>query len=89
MDALFEKLDEVFAGFTEDEKDSSGYIHDSNRSYDAEQYIWAILRECHNSTSLMCTEMRKHGYNSYPTEKDSFGWLVGCVEKNGYKVLFG
>lgn len=39
------------------------------------------------------TELRKAGYRVYPGEKDGFGWLSGCIEKQGNKqrkiLVFG
>ena len=33
--------------------------------------------------------LRQHGYRVYAGEKDSFGWLTGCVEKDGRILVFG
>lgn len=28
-------------------------------------------------------KLRNYGYRVFPGEKDGFGWLTGCVQKNG------
>lgn len=86
---LIEKLDAVFATFTEDDKDESGYISNEDKERKATSIIWDIFRLAGGNTYIFQTVMNDHGYRAYPTDKDSFGWLVGCVEKDGYKVSFG
>ena len=33
--------------------------------------------------------LKNHGYHVYAYEKDSFGWLIGAISKNGKKLLYG
>jgi len=33
--------------------------------------------------------MQKAGYNVYPGEKDSFGWLFGCIATKKGVIVFG
>ena len=39
----------------------------------------------------MMDEFYKHGYDVYPAEKDSFGWLIGvvCDRKTDRRISFG
>lgn len=35
-------------------------------------------------------EMATYGYRVYPGDRDSFGWLTGCIQKgNGPILVFG
>lgn len=35
-------------------------------------------------------EMAAYGYEVYPGERDSFGWLIGCIQKgDGPILVFG
>lgn len=33
--------------------------------------------------------LKKLGYDVYPTDQDSFGWLCAAVEKNNHVVIYG
>lgn len=33
--------------------------------------------------------VRSLGYSVYAGEKDSFGWLTGCIEKDGKVLVYG
>lgn len=33
--------------------------------------------------------IKKRGYNVYPGDRDSFGWLTGVVERGGVKLIYG
>lgn len=33
--------------------------------------------------------LKKLGYDVYPTDQDSFGWLCAAVEKNNHIVIYG
>ena len=34
-------------------------------------------------------QLRHFGYAVYPGERDSFGWLTGCIEKNHRILVYG
>ena len=34
-------------------------------------------------------KIENEGFKIYPGDKDSFGWLVGVIERNNRKLLFG
>lgn len=33
--------------------------------------------------------LEQKGFEIYPGEKDSFGWLIGCIQKNDRVLVFG
>lgn len=33
--------------------------------------------------------LKENGYNVYPGEKDSFGWLTGCIKTSKGVIVFG
>ena len=33
--------------------------------------------------------LRSNGYRVYAGEKDSFGWLTGCIRKDNYVLVYG
>jgi len=34
-------------------------------------------------------KMQKAGYVVYPGERDSFGWVIGCIETKKGTIVFG
>ena len=70
-----------------------------------DEYGCVTFTEEGNAASALCCEylihdgggcnwtninyLRKHGYSVYPGDEDSFGWLVGCISKNGKVLTFG
>lgn len=83
MTELLEKLEVLFA--------TEGY------DYEDDGYQYFVEDDLYNEvTSLCCEELitnsggcnwtnirivREHGYRVFPGDKDSFGWLVGCIGK--------
>lgn len=49
--------------------------------------------DCSSSapSGKMRIEFLDHGYIVKPVERDSFGWLIGCVQelKTGKEIIFG
>ena len=49
--------------------------------------------ECDSTrpSGKMIREFNDHGYRVFAAERDSFGWLIGCVMqgKTGKKIYFG
>ena len=56
--------------------------------YDIEDWL-----ECSTTRPSFCMihEFDLHGYSVFPTERDSFGWLIGAVldRKTGKEIIFG
>ena len=81
---------------------------DDKHQVDPETHILVESEEVNNLISMACqllieenggvnysqmTKLRNAGYRVYPGEKDGFGWLSGCIEKQGNKqrkiLVFG
>ena len=91
MEELMKKLEELYNeenNYYIDEYDNNTYFKDSEL-YD-------------EVTTLCCGELiaynggcnwdninilRNSGYRVFPGERDSFGWLVGCIKKHGDKRI--
>ena len=62
---------------------------------DANELDFDIMEwlECDSTcpSGRMIQEFREHGYSVYPTDRDSFGWLVGAVADRRTKkeIIFG
>lgn len=49
-----------------------------------------LITECGDCNWLRIRELvKKRGYCIYPGDEDSFGWLTGCIEKDGKVLVYG
>lgn len=87
MDELMKALKELFSSTdieVEDGYFQSGELVDRAEGLCCEQLIMAS-GGC-NWTNIKV--LRDNGYNVFAGERDSFGWLTGCVQKKGdYRIL--
>lgn len=35
------------------------------------------------------SELMSRGFSTYPGDHDSFGWITGCIQKDGRVLVFG
>lgn len=86
-----ERWKELEETFKKDEDfDKDGYYVANNGYPEFDVMDWL---ECSTTSPSwrMMDIFRNHGYDVYPGEKDSFGWLIGIVEekKSGRRIVFG
>ena len=79
--------DESFCTVIDEELDSVEYNETANNlSTDACKYlICSDGRVNYNNKRIL----ENNGFKVYPGDKDSFGWLVGVIERNDRKLVFG
>lgn len=89
MELLFKALDKLYALNDELHVTEDGtYFTNTDERNEAEdlcnEYLITESGGCNWSNIDI---LREHGYRVYPGEKDSFGWLIGCVQKKGDKRI--
>ena len=95
METLLQALEQIY-----EEQDNSYYDEWERNLYFKDSEMYSRVE------SLCCTYLitdggrcnwdniyilRDNGYRVFPGERDSFGWLTGCVQKHGDKriVVYG
>lgn len=92
MTRLFEALDKLYSeseNYEIDDWDNKKYFVDND---DTKQVIYLceelLITEKGGCNWDNIHELRNNGYRVYPGERDSFGWLTGCVQKhNDERIL--
>lgn len=87
MESLLKTLEKLYAiqgNSYVSEYDGRTYFEDDDVAYEAE----ALCNEKLITNNGLCNwenirVLRDNGYRVFAGEKDSFGWLTGCVQKNG------
>ncbi len=80
-------LEKVFSDETA--FDGEGW-YSRNDEFDIDLHRWLDCDYGPKPSGRMMEEFREHGYKVYPLDKDSFGWLIGCVrhDKTNRKIAF-
>ena len=86
MEKLLEKLEQLYA--TQNNSYSGEELAEYFEESDLYDEIAGLCNEYLITESGGCNWdnihiLRSKGYRVYPGEKDSFGWLTGCIQKNG------
>ncbi len=93
MDKLVELLEELYDGQNNSmvsEEDNKDYFICNLATYDEIDYL---------ASKLLITEegkcnweninlLKSRGYNVFAGDKDSFGWLTGCIQKKDDDRIF-
>ena len=94
MDNLRKALEVLFNSETiplsKDDESGLMFFGDSPERDEAEDLACACLITSNggcNWGNIMAIE--KDGYDVYAGDQDSFGWLTGCIEKNGKVLVYG
>ena len=87
MTKLLEVLDKLYSNpgnYEIDEWDKKKYFVDNELSKQAIFLCEELLITGNGGCNWdNIHELRNSGYRVYPGERDSFGWLTGCVQKHG------
>ncbi len=91
VDRLVSMLADLEAGKVECQVETCDYDGDTYVTCDeirAEASKVLILADgsC-NVTNIVA--LRKHGYDVFPGEEDSFGWLTGCIQTSKGILVYG
>ncbi len=86
------KWKQLFNAFNEEDNfDEEGYANDSEFE-DMDLMDWLDC-DSRGPSMQMMHEFSLHGYDVFPVEKDSFGWLIGGVRHmlipNSRIITFG
>lgn len=79
----------VFVGKDEFDGVSSGDSHDSVEEASSQANVALITGEGHAHYRAHRYLEAKYGYHVYPGEKDSFGWLIGCIRTKKGVLTYG
>lgn len=87
LDELLRSLDVLYS---KDIKESSTENDDGNRyfkEFPVSDYVEGLCCACLIASNGTCNWenihiLKNHGYDVFAGDKDSFGWLTGCVQKN-------
>lgn len=88
MDELIAKLEELYS---KDVEENSEYYEEEGEWYFkdyAQRDVELLANELLIGSGGSCNWenvnlLRSSGYNVFPGDRDSFGWLVGCIQKFG------
>ena len=87
MEELMKKLEELYGEENNsyvDEYDMCTYFKDTLLYHDVEGLCCGNLITNEGGCNWDNIHyLRKNGYHVFPGERDSFGWLVGCIRKVG------
>ena len=86
MDDLLKALEVLFEmdGPCSQDEDGLFYYDRFNESDAAEaEASYYLIKPDGSCNWKNINELEKHGYKVYAGDKDSFGWLIGCIQKNG------
>lgn len=75
--------------FDEEEPWWEGLYADENDFKDLNLYDWLECTRIGPSIGMRL-ELTRHGYETFPVERDSFGWLIGGIRRKGdlsYKTI--
>lgn len=95
MEELIKKLEELYNeenNYYFDEYDRCTYFKDSLLYHDVEGLCCENLITNGGGCNWdNINILRNSGYRVFPGDRDSFGWLVGCIRKHGDKrtVCYG
>ena len=84
--------DKLFNAFDEEEPFWESKYASENDFDELNLFEWF---ECdsYGPSARMCKELSLHGYDVFPVEKDSFGWLIGGIRQmldpSGKVITFG
>lgn len=85
MDLLLTQLDELFSqqdNYIVDEDDGWVYFKDSELLDEVVSSCCDVLITSNGQCNWVnIFTLVNHGYLVFPGEQDSFGWLIGCIQK--------
>ena len=91
-ETAIEKLDTLWTQAKKEvSEDGKTYIVQDRVADDIEDICWQylILPDELDWNRKNVKKVQKHGYRCYAGEKDSYGMLTACVEKDGAIFCFG
>lgn len=89
-EALEKLFDEETKAPTSSEEDGLEYFGDSEIKDQCEELACDLLITDDGGCNYPNIRyVRSLGYSVYAGEKDSFGWLTGCIEKDGKVLVYG
>lgn len=88
IDELIEKLNELYSS---DISKAPTVMEDNVMYFDTSELIneavslsnSLLISESSNVNYFNINILRSKGYRVFPGERDSFGWLTGCIQKIG------
>lgn len=88
MENLIEKLNELYETGVTVVEDDGTYFKASALSAEVEGLCCELLITANGSCNWRnIDKLRAAGFRVFPGDQDSFGWLVGCIRKNGHKAV--
>lgn len=85
MELLLTQLEELFSqedNYIVDEDDGCAYFKDSELYEEVISSCCDVLITSNGQCNWVnIATLRNNGYSIFAGEKDSFGWLIGCIQK--------
>ena len=95
IEEMTKLMDTVFSDTSLHERGDDGILYiktDDDRVQQLLNYLDDLIIVPNGSVNYQNIQrVNQYGYRIYPGERDSFGWITGCVRKghNGPILLFG